>query len=186
MTNNKSPEESVDLSEQKQYQVNCIAIPSQDDQRSSEHQSSEHQVDDQRSSEHQEYNERLDKKEALELTDYKDTRKLSMLNNSSLSPEAQDPTMKDLPELLKAHKLDERSLSQVVGQLPEANRKEKEYEKQQSEMMEAKSKLDEVLSKLDEANQLLNEAKAKQTELANQLQDQTQKVYIGIVSILML
>ena len=66
------------------------------------------------------------------------------------------------------------------------SRKEKEYEKQQSEMMEAKSKLDEVLSKLDEANQLLNEAKAKQTELANQLQDQTQKVCIGIVSILML
>lgn len=56
------------------------------------------------------------------------------------------------------------------------SRKEKEYEKKQSEMMEAKSKLDEVLNKLDEANQMLNEAKAKQTELANQLQDQTQKV----------
>ena len=56
------------------------------------------------------------------------------------------------------------------------SRKEKEYEKKELEMMETKSKLDQLLSKLDEAHQLLNEAKAKQTELANQLQDQTQKV----------
>ena len=56
------------------------------------------------------------------------------------------------------------------------SRKEKEYEMKQLEMVETKSKLNQLLSKLDETHQLLNEAKAKQTEMANQLQDQTQKV----------
>ena len=126
MSNNESPETSVPVSfadfppflnppislakqpstEQKQIlPVNCIGIPCEDEQWSSEH---------------QEYDECLDEEEALELIDYKDTRK-PLLNNSSLSPEARDPTMKDFPELLKAHKLDERLQLQVVGQLPEAN-----------------------------------------------------------------
>lgn len=46
----------------------------------------------------------------------------------------------------------------------------------QSQIMEMKAEQDELLAKLEEARIQINQAKAKETELTNQLQDQTQKV----------
>ena len=55
-------------------------------------------------------------------------------------------------------------------------RKEKEFEVRQAEMMEMKAEMDQLLEKLEEARKQMNQAKAKETEMTNQLQDQTQKV----------
>jgi len=43
-------------------------------------------------------------------------------------------------------------------------------------MMDIKAELDQLLGKLDDAHRQLNQAKTKETELSNQLQEQTQKV----------
>ena len=54
------------------------------------------------------------------------------------------------------------------------------------EMTETKNKLEPLLSKLDEYHLQLNKAKAKQAELTNHLQDQTQKVESLFMSVTLL
>ena len=45
-------------------------------------------------------------------------------------------------------------------------------------MMDMKAEMDQLLEKLEEARKQMNQAKAKETEMTNQLQDQTQKVQL--------
>ena len=58
------------------------------------------------------------------------------------------------------------------------SKKEKEFEMRQTEMMEIKTEMDQLLEKLEEARKQLNQAKVKEAEMANQLQDQAQKVRV--------